>query len=275
MSDHTLPAGARLPQTPATLSLVVITLNEERNLRRCLASVAGLASQILVLDSGSEDRTREIAEAAGAQFHTQPFLGYGRQKQKALELATGEWVLSLDADEWLDAAARKALQQLLEHPPSGDVTGCRLELRSFYLGRWNRLSPWSRERKLRLVRRGCAYWKADDVHEALRLRSGRKLRLDGAILHHPYRDISHQIATINRYTELLARRAEEHSMPRVWLGMSLEPVLVFLQHYLLYGKVLRGSNGLIESVLRAFYFFLRYAKIWQRKRGLDKLTLPE
>ncbi len=250
---------------PPTLALVVITRNEEANIGRCLASVSGLAQEMIVVDAGSTDRTREIAEAAGAEFFTQEFLGYGRQKQLALEKAGCDWLLFLDADEWLDEEARNAIRATLRAGPPEDVTGFRLRMRTFYLGGWAEHGAFRTDPKLRLVQRGCARWKPDVVHESLELTRGRSRPVPGRILHFPYRDLSHHLQKIDRYTEIIAVRDQETPAPRVWFGMVVEPPLVFLHKYVLQLGFLDGLRGFLGAGFMAFYFFVRYAKIWQRR----------
>ena len=250
---------------PPTLALVVITRNEETNIGRCLASVSGLAHEMVVVDSGSTDRTREIAETAGAEVFTQEFLGYGRQKQLALEKADCDWLLFLDADEWLDDEALSAIRAALHARPPEDVTGFRLRMRTSYLGGWAEHGVWRTEPKLRLVRRGFARWKPDVVHESLELTSGRSRSIHGRILHLPYRDLSHHLQKIDRYTEIISVRDQDTPAARVWFGMTLEPPLVFLHKYVLQLGFLDGLRGFLGASLMAFYFFVRYAKIWRRR----------
>ncbi|MBK8597988.1 MAG: glycosyltransferase family 2 protein [Holophagales bacterium] len=250
-----------------TLALVVITRNEEANIGRCLTSVSGLAEEMVVVDSGSTDGTPAIARAAGARVFTQEFLGYGRQKQLALEKAGCDWLLFLDADEWLDEEARGAIGAALGARPPETVTGYRLRRRTFYLGGWVKHAAWLNEPKLRLVRRGAARWKPDVVHESLELTSGCCRSLPGRILHSPYRDLAHQLQKIDRYTEIIAVRDQDTPAARILFGMILEPPLVFLQSWFLQLGFLDGLRGFLGASLQAFYFFLRYAKIWQRRRA--------
>jgi glycosyltransferase involved in cell wall biosynthesis len=195
------------------------------------------------------------------------FDSFGAQKQFALEQARGDWVLCLDADEWLDATARSSIAALVQHTAEEDVSGARIEMGVFYLGRRLRHGHWSGERKLRLVRRGRARWSPDAVHESLRLDSGRALDLSGHILHQPYRDLGHQMHKINCYTDLIAKRDASTPACRCWFGMLLEPTLVFLYGYLIRLGLLDGRQGFLAAATHAFYFFLRYAKIYQQGRN--------
>ena len=259
-----------MPRAAApTLALVVITLDEEANIADCLASVAGLAGQLVVVDSGSTDRTRAIAEAAGAEVFTEEFLGYGRQKQLAAGKARCDWLLFLDADERLDDEARAAVRALLDSPPPEEVTGFRLRTRTSYLGAWVAHGPWQNETKMRLVRRGAAHWKPDVVHESLELTSGSGRLLPGRILHFPYRDIGHQLRKIDRYSAIIAARDAETRAPRVWLGMVLEPPFVFFQKYVLQLGVLDGWRGYLAAALTSLDFFLRWARVRERRPRPD------
>lgn len=249
-----------------TVTLCVITLNEEANIARCLASVGGLASQAVVVDSGSVDRTQAIARAAGAEVHEAPFRGYGAQKQLALEKATGDWVLCLDADEWIDDDTRAAIRDTLARGLPSDVTGLRLRMQTRYLGRWMKHAGWLRERKLRLVRRDSARWKPDVVHESLELLRGHSMNLQGTIRHEPYRDLADELETIDRYTGIIAERDRATRLPRILFGVTLEPPLVFVQKYVLQLGMLDGIHGLVGAGMTSFYFFLRYAKICAGRR---------
>jgi glycosyltransferase involved in cell wall biosynthesis len=260
-----------LHQPGNRLSVTLITLNEEANLPRCLASVRGLADEILVVDCGSTDRTRDIALEAGALVHTHPFHGYGAQKQRALELASGDWILWLDADEWLDTEARSRISQLLTTPPAADIGAYQLRRLDFYLGRWIRHAGWSVQWKVRLVRRGCACWSGDLIHESLQVTQGLVRHLSGRVRHHPYQNIGHQIEKLNRYTEILAVRDQRIPTWRIWSCMLIEPPWVFLHRYFLQLGCIEGFYGFMISALSTFYCFLHYAKIWQLKRGLHDI----
>ncbi len=252
----------------ASLALVLITLNEAANLQRCLESAGTLADEIVLVDSGSTDATLDIARAAGARVLHRDFAGYGPQKQFALEQARSDWLLCLDADEWLDRAARDAIQDILSGGMDGRVNGLSLRRATFYMGRWVQYGPWAGERKLRLVRRGCARWDPDRVHESLRLIRGNERRLDGRILHFPYADLGHHLAKLDHYTDLIAVRDVRISRLRAIVGVSLEPWLVFLHRYIVQLGFRDGLQGLVGCGMTGFYFFLRYSKILLRQRGL-------
>jgi len=259
--------------TAASLSVCIITLNEERNLPRCLKSVEQLATETIVVDSLSQDRTSEIAQAAGAIVHRQEFLGYEKQKQLALEKATGDWILCLDADEWLDAPLREAITEALRSSVA-DVTGYLVNRRPYYLGRWVDHGGWSPEWKLRMVRRGCGRWTGGDPHERLET-TGATRRLPGRLLHFPHPDLAAQIATINRYSSLAVANRRPVSSFRALFGIFLEPPLVFAKEYLVLRGFLDGVRGFIAAWTSAFHAFLKYAKHWERRHAQGTAAGPE
>jgi len=241
------------------LSVCIITLNEERDLPRCLSSVRGIARQVVVVDSGSGDRTREIAEAAGAEVWTEPFRGHVAQKQFALEKATQEWVLSLDADEWLDEELRRAVVDVTSSSPSG-INGYFVKRRCCYLGRWLEHGPWARESKLRLVRRDGARWTGIDPHDRLE-GPGPLGRLPGCLCHVPYESLSEHLKKINEYTSMSATTRGPRSLVRL-IG---EPPFTFLKMYFLQRGFLDGLPGLVAALLSSFYVFLLHAKRFEKR----------
>jgi glycosyltransferase involved in cell wall biosynthesis len=251
-----------MPEAP-TLSVIVITLNEEANLPRCLASVQGLAPEIVVVDSGSSDRTREIAVAAGARLVVQPFLGHVRQKQLALDHATAEWVLSLDADEWLDEELRAAVAGTLASGPPDEVSGYLVRREPFYLGRWIRASGWNPEWKLRLARRKLARFEGSDPHDRLDV-SGKVRRLPGVLCHFPFVDLADHVETQCRYAAIAAAGRKPVSTVRAVLRLTLKPALIFCQKLFVQRGYLDGVRGVIIAATTAFYFFLREALLWER-----------
>lgn len=245
---------------PVSLSVCIITLNEEDNLPRCLASVQGLAAQVVVVDSGSTDRTRELARQAGAEVVERPFAGHVDQKQFALERATGEWVLCLDADEWLDDALREAVRRAVGPDAPPGVDGWELDRRSLYLGRWIEHCGWAPEWRLRLVRRGRARWGGTDPHDRLEV-EGRTGRLAGRLGHRPYRSLSDHVAKVNRYTDIMAARRRQKGVRPPPGALLLRPAGRFLRMYVLRAGFLDGWRGLVVSGMGAYYVFLKYAKL--------------
>jgi len=251
------------------LSVCIITLDEEDNLPRCLASVQGLATQVVVVDSGSTDRTQELARQAGAELSVRPFTGHVDQKQFALERATADWVLCLDADEWLDDALRAEVRRVLEQGAPAEVDGFELDRRSLYLGAWIEHCGWAPEWRLRLVRRGRARWGGMDPHDRLEVPGGVR-RLGGRLGHRPYRSLSDHVAKVNRYTDIMAARRRQAGVRPPPLALLLRPPARFLRMYLLRAGFLDGWRGLVVSGMGAYYVFLKYAKLraaWEAAPG--------
>jgi glycosyltransferase involved in cell wall biosynthesis len=251
---------------PPRLTVTVLTQDEAANLPRCLESVGALGQdgvvvgELLVIDSGSTDGTPEIARAAGAEVVEQPFLGYVEQNRFALARARGEWVLALDADEWLTAGLRRSIAAALASPDP-KVDGFEFERHAFFLGGWIRGGGW-REWKLRLVRRERARWEGVEPHNVLRV-DGPTARLQGALGHFSDADLSRRLAKLGRYAEFPARRAAAEGRGPSLLGLLFEPPLVFFQRLILQGGIRDGVRGLVLAGLAAFDFFLRHARRWE------------
>lgn len=249
----------------ARLSVTVITYNEAENIGACLESVAW-ADEIIVVDSHSSDDTVRIARRFTDTVIQRPWPGHVRQKQFALEQATGDWVLSLDADERLSAeAGREIRQQVLERdtPAAAAYSFPRL---SWYLGRWIRHGGWYPDRKVRLVRRGAAHWGGQDPHDKL-LVEGPVSALKGHILHYVYRDLSHQLQTVNSFSHISALQWHRQGRRLALPLMLVRPPIRFLEMYVWKGGALDGVPGFIIAVVSSYYVFLKYAKLWERVRA--------
>jgi glycosyltransferase involved in cell wall biosynthesis len=243
-----------------TIGVVVIAKDEADRIGRLLKSV-DFADEIVVVDSGSTDDTRHICRDAGARVVSRPWQGFVAQKQIALALATSDWVLNLDADEEVTPElAREALAAVRGAPE--DVHGYDMPRLSRYLGRWIRHGGWYPDRKLRLVRRGCAQWTGTDLHERLVV-DGRVGRLTAPLHHHVYRSISDQVQTIDRYSGIQAAARGPSTPVHVVLGV-VHALGKFLECYLWKGGLRDGIPGLIIAMNSSWYVFLKHAKAWER-----------
>ena len=252
----------RAPQTSRLfLSVAIITLNEADRIPSLLASVSE-ADEIVVVDSGSSDDTVKICQAAGARVIQHAWMGYPAQKQFAMESAQGEWILNLDADEVLSKeSAEEILNGIRTAGP--DVNGFSMPRLSRYLDRWIRHGGWYPDRKVRLVRRGCARWGGQGLHEKLEV-FGKTQELKYPLLHYVYRDISDQLKTIDRFSAAaVASRSGPASGAYVVWGL-VHAFGKFLECAVWKLGVLDGIPGLIIAANSAFYVFLRHAKAWEK-----------
>lgn len=243
-----------------SLSVVIITLNEEANLARTLQSVAW-ADEIVIVDSGSTDHTAEITARFQARFFVETWKGFAGQKNSALDKATGDWILSLDADEEVEPALAAEIQQVLASPSS--VEGYWIPRKNFFLGRWIRHGGFYPDPKLRLFRRGVATFENRLVHEDVRL-PGRTAKLKHHLLHHAYPTLASYLEHMNRYSSLGAEMAvAQHAAGFSFVDIVIRPQLTFFYNYFLRGGFLDGREGLLLHLYHAEYVSWKYAKAWE------------
>lgn len=242
---------------PQRLSVVVITLNEEANIERCLGSVAW-ADEKIVVDCGSNDRTVQTARALGARVIQREWSGYADQKNHAIDQAEHDWVLSLDADERLADAAAAEIRRVLAAPRAD---GYRIARRTVFCGDYvDRV--WGGDRPLRLFRKSCGRFSGGPVHEAVRLSPGSTIeRLAGPILHRGYASIHDYVDKLNRYTGLAASVRGGFRPLRLWFG----PPWTLFRLYVLKLGFLDGVRGWIIAAGSAYYVLVREAKSWERR----------
>jgi glycosyltransferase involved in cell wall biosynthesis len=252
-----------------TLSVAIITHNEEANLERSLGSVAW-ADEIVVVDSGSNDRTEEIARSFRSRFFLEEWKGFAVQKNSALEKCSCDWILSLDADESLSDELAKEIWELLERDPPLD--GYALPRRNLFLGRWMRFGGFYPDPKLRLFRRGAAEFEARPVHETVHF-VGKAGRLKGDMVHDAYPTLEAYIAHMDRYSTLGAEQAvrESKSSLPLWpfaVNVVVNPVATFVYNYFLRLGFLDGREGLLLHLYHSVYVSWKYAKAWEQGRRL-------
>ncbi|MGA7521180.1 MAG: glycosyltransferase family 2 protein [Acidobacteriaceae bacterium] len=254
---------------PPTLSVAIITKNEEANLARTLESVRW-ADEIVIVDCGSTDRTPEIARAFSARFIVEEWKGFGSQKNFAIAQCSGDWVLALDADEEVSPELAQEIQSLLASPPAHDAYF--LPRRNFFLGRWIRHGGYYPDPKLRLFRKGTAVFEESVVHETLRPAGGQQAgRLRGDLLHHAYPTLDAYIEHMNRYsslgaTQVFARGRTSRSLPAFLWNVVIVPVATFKYNYLFRLGFLDGREGLLQHLYHSAYVSWKYAKAWEMAR---------
>ena len=293
------------------LSVVIITFNEEANIGRTLASVEPLVAdgkgEIIVVDSGSTDRTVEIAKSHGAKVFVEEWKGYAAQKNSAIEKAVGDWILSLDADEELgQALAMEIAAQRPSTPPDQSellerarqsrylitrrslreakklakdrglakdnfyvaFTGFRISRKNEFLGRWITHGGFWPDAKLRLFKKGMARFEERLVHEDAKLIDGISGQLRGALIHHSYPTLSDYIEHMNRYSSLGAEMVVAKGKVRFSvINILLRPLFTFIYNYFFRLGFLDGREGLLLHLYHAVYVSWKYAKAWELSRN--------
>jgi glycosyltransferase involved in cell wall biosynthesis len=242
------------------LSVTVLTRNEADNIAAALESVAW-ADEIVVVDAESTDETVAIARRYTERVVVRAWPGFPQQKNYAASIATHDWILSLDADERVTPALGTEIRRLLAHDPA--AAGYRVRRVTLAFGRWIRSTDWYPDWQLRLYDRRHGRWdESRRVHESVRV-DREPARLEGELEHLAYRDLSHHLATIDRYTSLAAEDMAAHGRRATALDILVHPPLAFVRNYLLRGGIRDGRAGLIISSMNAWYVFMKYAKLWE------------
>ena len=251
-----------------TLSVILITRNEEANLEACLASLEGIAQQIVVVDTNSADRTLEIAQNHGALI-SQPsdWPGFGPQKNRALALATSDWVLSLDADERLTPALKSEILTAIHH--SAHVDCFAIPRLSWYCGRFIRHSGWSPDYVDRLFRRGTAQFSDDLVHERL-IPNGQVAKLKNPMLHYSFMNYSQVLQKLDRYSTASAEQAFAKGKTSSPLKAVLHGAWAFFRTYVLRAGFLDGPQGFALAISNGQGTYYRYIKLWQLHQDAGK-----
>ena len=251
-----------------TLSVILITRNEEANLADCLASLEGIAQQIVVVDTNSSDRTLDIAKSYGAVIaQPQDWPGFGPQKNRALDLATGEWVLSLDADERLTPALKSEIVTAIHD--SAHVDCFAIPRLSWYCGRFIRHSGWNPDYVDRLFKRGSARFSDDLVHERL-ITSGQVAKLENPMLHYSFMNYSQVLQKIDRYSTASAEQAFAKGKTSTPLKAVLHGAWSFFRTYFLRAGFLDGPQGFTLAMSNAQGTYYRYVKLWHLIREASK-----
>ena len=243
------------------LSAIVITLNEAGNIAACLDALA-FCDERIVVDGGSADQTVQIAQARGARVVSHPFEGFGAQKGFALSLATGDWVLSIDADERVSPKLAQEIQDAV----AGNGADCyELKRRSTFCGRLMDHSGWSPDHVLRLFRRDQAHFSEDLVHERAVCR-GTMARLSEPLMHDPVRRLEDALSRMDRYSTAGAEQLVMAGKRVTFMSGIFHGLWTFLRLYLLRGGFLDGREGFLLAVANAEGTYYRYMKAWLRGR---------
>jgi glycosyltransferase involved in cell wall biosynthesis len=246
-----------------TISAVVIANNEERNIARCLDSLAW-ADEIVLIDSESSDRTVEIAKAYGALVTTRSWNGFGPTKQAAVELATSEWILSIDADEVVTPALAAQIRQKIDG--ASDVSGYYIKRRTLFMGRWIQYCGWYPDRVLRLFRKSRGRFDDALVHERVVL-EGHSANIEEDILHYSYPDLETYMAKFGRYMALGAEELHTKGRRAGLIDLTIRPAASFFKHYVARQGFRDGVPGLVISTMSSVAVFVKYSKLWEMQKG--------
>lgn len=241
------------------ISVVIITFNEEEHIWKCLDSVKDVADEILVLDSFSIDRTKEICLQAGARFEEHAFDGYIKQKNRALQMASHNLILSLDGDEALSENAQK---QIAKIKTDSFADGYIFNRRNNYCGRWMKYTSMYPDRKLRLFDRRRAKWSGSDPHDQVEMFNGSKIeKISCDILHWVISDRDDHLSKINNFSTVAAKAYFEEGRKRGILARYPHSLWRFIMEYFINGGFIEGKLGLQFSMLSAKYVYLKYKKL--------------
>ncbi len=252
---------------PITVS--IIARDEEEDLPGAIESAGFAREVVVVVDSRTCDRTREVARALHREDRPVRVLekeweGHVAQKNFALQGASSDWVLALDADERVSPELRREIEALFARGPSAQ--GYTVGRRTRYLGRWMTGGGWYPDRKLRLLRRGAGRWTGLDPHDRLEV-EGRVEALAGDLHHQSYRDLADHIRKIDSFTAIAARGKFDRSVRLPFLRLLVQPPARFIKMYLWRGGIRDGMPGMVAAAMGAFYVFLKYAKLWELYRA--------
>lgn len=254
------------------ISVTIITLNEEANISRAIQSVAW-ADEVVVVDSGSIDRTVEIAKSAGATVIHNPWPGYGPQKNFAQSKTKHDWVLNIDADEEVSPELAREIRSAVAR--EGDARGYFFPRKTYYLGRWIRHGGWYPNHLIRLADKRHAAWTEPQVHETLRVH-GPVMGLSHDLLHYAFPSIHDQILTNLNFSRLGSRDLQKRGQRPSLFRLLVKPLGKFLETYFLKRGFLDGLPGFIISVNAAHSMFLKYAYLIEdRLVKADRAEAPK
>ncbi len=241
------------------LSVSIISFNEEKNIARTLDSIADLASEIIIVDSHSKDKTKEIAESYGAKVFTEDWKGHVAQKNSALKKCTQEWILSLDCDELVSS---KLKQSIIEAITQNKESAFSVNRKTHYLGKLLHYA-WQPDWNLRLVKKNTnPYWQGLDPHDELKC-EGNSNKLEGELVHYSYKDVRNHFDKTLDYAQISAKSYKERGRKFSIWNLLLNPIVAFVRLYILRKGFLDGKHGLVAGFSTFVYTFLKYIFFWE------------
>ena len=253
---------------PEKLTVLIPCKNEERNIRPCIESARGIADELLVADSGSTDRTMEIAREYGARIIEREYVNSANFKNWAIPQAAHPWVLVVDSDERVTPELASEIRTVIAGTPRFD--GYRIFRRNHIMGRPVRHSGWGSDHVIRLFKRDVCRYEERRVHADVIVASGKVGTLRGRLLHYTYWTFGQFVEKLDRYTTWAAQDLYDKGRRAGFVSLVLRPAFRFFRHYVLHLGFLDGRAGAIVSMLSAFAVHLKYAKLWQMRHGLPQ-----
>ena len=254
------------------ISCVIITYNEELNIARCLQSIQNIVDEIIVVDSYSQDETVAIAGKMGAKVFYKKFLGFGEQKAFAIDKASNDWILSIDADEVLSEELRQSVLKIKDGP---QFDGYSLNILTNYCGKWIRHCGWYPQHKLRLLNKTKGRINLNKVHEGFEMANHNAPLgfLKGDLLHYSYNTISEHSRKIQLYTELAAKTTSEKGTSIPLLKIIFGPSWTFFYHYIIRKGFMDGYWGYVLCKNISYESFIKYIKIRLYAKQIDRLKV--
>ena len=245
------------------LSVCIITFNEEKNIRDCLASVTWV-DEIIVVDSFSQDTTVSLCRMFTDKVYEKEWQGHVKQKNCALQYASNEWVLCIDADERVSPELREEIERNLSMEGNA-LDGYYFPRHSYYLGKWINHGGWYPDYKLRLFKKSKGHWGGQDPHDKVILK-GTTTRLKGELLHFVYKNVSHQLQTVDTFSTITASALDSEGDRFTLFKLLYRPSAKFFETYLIKKGFMDGLPGFIIAITSSFYVFLRYVKLWELQK---------
>ncbi|MDD3044935.1 MAG: glycosyltransferase family 2 protein [Candidatus Delongbacteria bacterium] len=246
------------------LSIAIITKNEELNIGRCLNSVSW-ADEIIVVDSGSTDKTIDICTEHNCKIILTDWLGFAKTKQLAVDNCRNDWVLVLDADEVITEPLKFKIETILNNP---EVSGYKIKRSSFYLGKMIKHCGWDKDYTLRLFDKNKGRFNEKLVHESVKIENGNIGVIEEVMFHYTYQNITHHVNKINQYTTLSAENMFLNSKSYTLIGGLFRAFWGFFKMYILKLGFMDGIEGFILSINSSYYIFLKYSKLWEKRRTI-------
>jgi glycosyltransferase involved in cell wall biosynthesis len=247
----------------SAITAVIITKDEEANIARCIEAVRNLAEEVIVIDSGSTDKTAAIAESLGARVFCRDWTGYGPAKQDGIDRASYDWILALDADEVVTSSLKDEIIKTLQK--KHEYAGYYIRRKTMFLGRWINYCGWYPDYVLRLFRKSKGSFNGAFVHEKVRL-EGPAGRLKSDLLHYSYKNLNQYFEKFNKYTTLGAQEALDRNKRAGWYDIIFRPPASFFKHYIVKLGFLDGVEGFLISFLSSMAVLTKYAKLRDMNR---------